>query len=195
MKISEPVPSAAIHAQVITPPPPCFTDEVVCFGSWAFILCSCHHFDINSSSSHLSTIPFFQNCGLSFKYFLATEPVFAVNQWFAFSTAASIFLFMKSSADSGHWKIYTWLLKSVSDLSDRCLEIFLYYGENYSVISSSFLGLPLKFLWLVSSPEAIKHTWAITHVKPCVPNIMVPWNYVWLCINTAVISTWSNQNV
>ena len=31
----EPVPLAAIHAHTITLPPPCFTDEVVWFGSWA----------------------------------------------------------------------------------------------------------------------------------------------------------------
>ena len=32
---SEPVPVAALLAHTITLPPPCFTDEVVCFGSWA----------------------------------------------------------------------------------------------------------------------------------------------------------------
>ena len=32
---SEPVPVVAIHAQTITLSPPCLTDEVVCFGSWA----------------------------------------------------------------------------------------------------------------------------------------------------------------
>ena len=31
----EPVPLAAIHAHAMILPPPCFTDEVVCFGSWA----------------------------------------------------------------------------------------------------------------------------------------------------------------
>ncbi len=31
----EPVPLAAIHAHAMTLPPPCFTDEVVCLGSWA----------------------------------------------------------------------------------------------------------------------------------------------------------------
>ena len=31
----EPVPLAAIHAHAMTLPPLCFTDEVVCFGSWA----------------------------------------------------------------------------------------------------------------------------------------------------------------
>ena len=31
----EPVPVAAIHVHAMTLPPPCFTDEVVCFGSWA----------------------------------------------------------------------------------------------------------------------------------------------------------------
>ncbi len=31
----EPVPLAATHAHAMTLPPPCFTDEVVCLGSWA----------------------------------------------------------------------------------------------------------------------------------------------------------------
>ncbi len=31
----KPVPLAAIHAHAMTLPPPCFTDEVVCLGSWA----------------------------------------------------------------------------------------------------------------------------------------------------------------
>ncbi len=31
----EPVPLAAIHAHAMTLPPPCFTDEVLCLGSWA----------------------------------------------------------------------------------------------------------------------------------------------------------------
>ncbi len=31
----EPVPLAAIHAHAVTLPPSCFTDEVVCLGSWA----------------------------------------------------------------------------------------------------------------------------------------------------------------
>ena len=31
----EAVPLAAIHGHAMTLPPPCFTDEVVCFGSWA----------------------------------------------------------------------------------------------------------------------------------------------------------------
>ena len=33
----EPVPLAAIHAHAMTLPPPCFADEVVCFGSWAVL--------------------------------------------------------------------------------------------------------------------------------------------------------------
>ncbi len=32
---SEPFPLGAIHAHVITQPPPCLTLDVVCFGSWA----------------------------------------------------------------------------------------------------------------------------------------------------------------
>ncbi len=36
VKLRRPVPEAAMHAHAMTPPPPCFTDEAVCFG----IICS-----------------------------------------------------------------------------------------------------------------------------------------------------------
>ena len=35
IKISEPTPKAAMQAQAMTLPPPCFADKLVCFGSWA----------------------------------------------------------------------------------------------------------------------------------------------------------------
>ncbi|MGH0155339.1 UNVERIFIED_CONTAM: hypothetical protein FKN15_053694 [Acipenser sinensis] len=47
--MSEPVPEAAMHAHAMTLPPPCFTDEVACFGSSAVpffsTLLPSHHFD------------------------------------------------------------------------------------------------------------------------------------------------------
>ncbi len=52
-----------MHAHAMTPPPPCFTDEVVCLGSFAvpffstFLLS--HHLDKGSSLSHrtINTVP------------------------------------------------------------------------------------------------------------------------------------------
>ncbi len=35
VKLRGPVPEAAMHAHAMTPPPPCFTDEAVCLGSFA----------------------------------------------------------------------------------------------------------------------------------------------------------------
>ncbi len=35
VKMRGPVPEAAMHAHAMTPPPPCFTDEAVCLGSFA----------------------------------------------------------------------------------------------------------------------------------------------------------------
>lgn len=62
------------------------------------------------------------------------HPVFVSNLGFATHNVASRFLFIKPAADSSRSQTHTWLLKSVSDLSDMCLRIFL-CGENSSVIS------------------------------------------------------------
>ncbi len=37
VKLRGPVPETAMHAHVMTPPPPCFTDEAVCLGSFAVL--------------------------------------------------------------------------------------------------------------------------------------------------------------
>ena len=73
----EPVPLAAIHAHAITQPPPCFTDEVVCFGSWAvpsllhtLLFPSFWYKLIFVSSVHRML---FQNCTGSFRCFLANS--------------------------------------------------------------------------------------------------------------------------
>ena len=55
---------------------------------------------------------------------------------------------MKSSVDSSLWQRHNCLLKTVSDLLDSRLRIFLYHNEDYSVIRSGCLPLP-------SSPFAI----------------------------------------
>ena len=73
----EPVPLAAIHVHTITLPPPCFTDEVVCFGSWAvpsllhtLLFPSFWYKLIFVSSVHRML---FQNCTGSFRWFLANS--------------------------------------------------------------------------------------------------------------------------
>lgn len=50
-----------------------------------------------------------------------------------------------------HWQIQTWVLKSISDLSVRCLEIFRYNGDSSSVISCGDLPCPTVPLWWVNS--------------------------------------------
>ncbi len=59
VKLRRPVPEAAMHAHAMTPPPPCFTDEGVCLGSFAvpffsFTFLLYHHLDKGSSLSHRS---------------------------------------------------------------------------------------------------------------------------------------------
>ncbi len=51
-----PVPETAMYAHAMTPPPPCFTDEAVCLGSFAvpFFLHIQHILDKGSSLSHRS---------------------------------------------------------------------------------------------------------------------------------------------
>ncbi len=96
VKLRGPVPEAAMHVHAMTPPPPCFTDEAVCLGSFAvpffsphFLLS--HHLDKGSSLSHclplshrsINTVPklfwltfvlFFQTLILPF-YFLCWSEV------------------------------------------------------------------------------------------------------------------------
>ena len=73
----EPVPLAAIHAHAMTLPPPCFTDEVVCFGWWAvpfllhtLLFPSLWYKLILVSSVHRM---FFQNCNGCFRCCLANS--------------------------------------------------------------------------------------------------------------------------
>ena len=86
MKISETVPSLAIHAQVM-----CFTDEVVCFGSFPLssILYSC--------PSLWYKLIFISSVHNTFFYFFQLTSVLHI------CSIAPAFLFMKSSAHSGHW--------------------------------------------------------------------------------------------
>ena len=52
------------------------------------------------------------------------------NYFFASWTVTSVVLSVNFSADSSHWNIHTCLLKNVSDLTDRCLGVFLQNGRN-----------------------------------------------------------------
>ena len=77
MTRSEPLPSAAVHAQAITPPPPCLADEVLCFGSLA--VPSLFHTllwpSLWDKLTFISSVhkTAFQNCGFSFNYYLNTN--------------------------------------------------------------------------------------------------------------------------
>ncbi len=89
VKLRGPVPEAAMHVHAMTPPPPCFTDEAVCLGSFAvpffsphFLLS--HHLDKGSSLSHrsINTVPklfwltfvlFFQTLILPFYFWCWSE--------------------------------------------------------------------------------------------------------------------------
>ncbi len=63
VKMRGPVPETAMHAHPMTPPPPCFTDEAVCLGSFLVpffsTLLLSHHLDQGSSLSHrsINTVP------------------------------------------------------------------------------------------------------------------------------------------
>ena len=47
IKISEPTPEAAMQVQAMKRPPPCFTDELVCFRSWADRFFLSPHFSLS----------------------------------------------------------------------------------------------------------------------------------------------------
>lgn len=139
---------AAIQAQAITPLPSCFTDEVVLIGSWAFPIC------LHSRSwSHLSAGP--ELCRL-FQVFLSAKllsghPVFVANERFASCSVASVFLFMKSSADRG---------PLTNPHPPPEYGILLNYGENTSssrwssfVCQSRLLNSPVfSFFFLMFQP-------------------------------------------
>ena len=141
----EPVPLAAIHAHAMTLSPPCFTEEVVCFGSWAVpFLLHTHLFPsfwyklIFVSSVHMML---FQNCKDFFRCYLANSNlVFLFLRLTNGSSCGepSVFTLVKSSLHCWLWHTYTYLLESVFDLANCCEGVFLDQGKNYSVILHSW---------------------------------------------------------
>ncbi len=141
----EPVPLAAIHAHAMTLPPPCFTDEVVCLGSWAvpfllhtLLFPSLWYKLILVSSVHRML---FQNCEGFFRCRLANS-----NLAFLFLRLTNGLHLVVNPLYSLWWSLllivdfdttYTYLLESVLDLANCCEGCFLHQGKNYSVIHHS----------------------------------------------------------
>ncbi len=140
----EPVPLAAIHAHAMTLPPPCFTDEVVCFGSWAvpfllhtLLFPSLWYKLILVSSVHRML---FQNCEGFFRCRLANSNL----AYLCLRLTNGLHLVVNplyslwwSLLDCWLWHTYTYLLESVLDLANCCEGCFLHQGKNSSVIHHS----------------------------------------------------------
>ncbi len=156
----EPVPLAAIHAHAMTLPPPCFTDEVVCLGSWAvpfllhtLLFPSLWYKLILVSSVHRML---FQNCEGFFRCRLATliwPSCFWGSPWFTSCGEPSVFTLVKSSLDCltfdthtpTSWRVFLiWptVVKGVFFTRERILR---------SSTTVVFRGLP-GLLVLLSSP-------------------------------------------
>ncbi len=128
MKINEPVPEEAMKAQTITLPPLCFTDELVCLGSWAdpFFLQTLAFPSLWSIKSVHKTLS--QN-------FCGSSPILLANEWFASSGVASVLLFIKSSANSRLWYLHSCPLEVVADVTNSWFRVFLYSCHNFSVVN------------------------------------------------------------
>ncbi len=90
VKLRGPVPETAIHAHAMTPPPPCFTDEAVCLGSFVvpfflptfsfpslrqrFIIVSSVHKQFQISSG--SPFCFFANSNLAFLFLVLVRGLY-----------------------------------------------------------------------------------------------------------------------
>ncbi len=155
----EPVPLAAIHAHAMTLPPPCFTDEVVCLGSWAvpfllhtLLFPSLWYKLILVSSVHRML---FQNCEGFFRCRLANS-----NLAFLFLRLTNgLHLVWTLCIHSG--EVFSWLLTlthihlppgECSDLAN-CLKDVFFTRERILRSSTTvvFRGLP-GLLVLLSSP-------------------------------------------
>jgi len=105
LKISVPVPVAAIHAQSITTPPPCLTDELLCFRSWAVLY---HLYTLFLPSLSYRFILVLSVHNTSFKYFFTNwsgHPVFVGNKWFTSCSVASVFLFSYKDTPAS-WRLF-----------------------------------------------------------------------------------------
>ncbi len=128
--------------------PPCFTDDVVCFGSWAvpsllhtfFFPSFCYRLILLSAVQRM----LFQKCSGFFRCFLSKSNL----ALFADCVEASVFALVKSSLDCRH----VCLLESVLLLAGCCERVFLYHGVDSPIITTVVLrGRPGLFMFL-SSP-------------------------------------------
>jgi len=148
VKISVPVPVAAIHAQTITPPPPCLTDELICFGSWAasfrlhtfFSPSLCYRF-ILVSSVHNS---FFQNSAAPLRTFWKNVTCNSVELLVCIlQCSLCISLHEVSDKDTpASWRLF---LVCWTEIFFAIVRILLSSAVEF------ILGLPVP-LWLQSSP-------------------------------------------
>ncbi len=134
LNTSNPVPLEVMYAHAITLPPPCFTDDIVCFWSWA-VPSLLHTFFFPSFWYRLILISaiqrmLFQKCSGFFRCFLAKT-----NQaLFAPSGEPSVFALVKSSLDCRLWQWHVCLLESVLLLAGCYERVFLYHGEDSQII-------------------------------------------------------------
>ncbi len=112
----------------------CFTDDVVCFGSWA-VPSLFHTFFFLSFWYRLILISavwriLLQKWSGFFRCFLAKS-----NQaLFAPCGEPSVFALVKSSLDCRLWPWHAYLLESVLHLAGCCERVFLYHGEDPPII-------------------------------------------------------------
>ena len=119
--------------RAITLPPPCFTDTVVCFGSWAVPLFSSHHSGRGWSWFHLP----WESSSRAVMAFLEVQSSLSITEayeWIAPFSERSVFTFMQSSLYGrlGHW--YAYLLDSVVHLAGCC------EGVSPNIVAISQMG-------------------------------------------------------
>ncbi len=115
--------------------PPCFTDDVVCFGSWAvpsllhilFLPIILVQVDLNFSRSKNA---FSEVVCFCFRCFLAESNL----ALFAPCGEPSVFVLVKSSLDCRLWQRHIYLLESVLHLAECCERVFLYHREDPPII-------------------------------------------------------------
>lgn len=143
MNTIDPVPLEAMHANAITLPPPCFTGDVVCFGSWAvpsllhivlfpsfwyklIFVASVQRLLFQNWSGFFRCV--LANCNLAFSILEACE-------WFALCGEPSVFVLVKSSLHGRLGKWYTYFLESRPHFT-RCRKwVLLYHGKDPAIIN------------------------------------------------------------
>ncbi len=142
VKLRGPVPETAIHAHAMTPPPPCFTDEAVCLGSFAvpffstFLLS--HHLDKGSSLSHrsINTVPKLFWLTFALCFFLQTLvllSIFGAGQRFV-SCCSICNSVSKSPENSRLSEHHPSFLEVVGDFTDTSFRVHFHSFYDLSVI-------------------------------------------------------------